>query len=106
MRLFSTMGATTVDDPKHGHFDVDTDGGVDLPHELAEELHSFAIGGRPMWETPIERNQRLVHEEMERRKDPATLLDAVNQLVSAAQAAKPEPESPKTPPTPAPAPPA
>jgi hypothetical protein len=39
-----------------------------------------------MWETDIERQHRLIAEEAARRADPRTLLDAVEQLVQAAQA--------------------
>ncbi|MFJ9771231.1 hypothetical protein ACIRVF_08300 [Kitasatospora sp. NPDC101157] len=81
MRLYSRTGATALDDPRHGRIEADPDhGGFDLPEELAEELRGF-----PAWETDVERQQRLVIEEIERRKDPATLLDAVQQLVRAAQ---------------------
>ncbi|MFE2407118.1 hypothetical protein ACFXDE_02105 [Kitasatospora sp. NPDC059408] len=83
MRLYSRTGATALDHPHHGRIEADPGhGGFDLPEELAEELRSF-----PAWETDVERQQRLVAEEIERRKDPATLLDAVQQLVQAAQAA-------------------
>lgn len=84
MRLYTRTGATTVDHPEYGHFDVDPDGWVDLPEELAEQLHRFHMAGKPMWETDLERQNRLVSEELERRKDPATLLSAVEQLVKAA----------------------
>jgi hypothetical protein len=81
MRLYSRTGATALDDSRHGRIEADPGhGGFDLPEELAEELRGF-----PAWETDVERQQRLVLEEMERRKDPATLLDAVQQLVQAAQ---------------------
>ncbi|MGW2371667.1 hypothetical protein [Kitasatospora sp. NPDC001683] len=81
MRLYSRTGATALDDPRHGRIEADpSHGGFDLPEELAEELRGF-----PAWETDVERQQRLVIEEIERRKDPATLLDAVQQLVQAAQ---------------------
>jgi hypothetical protein len=50
-----------------------------------------------MWETDVERQQRLIGEELERRKDPATLLSAVEQLVKAAQETQSAPEPAKAP---------
>jgi hypothetical protein len=87
MRLYTRTGATAVADPQHGQFKAGQDGGFDLPDALGQRLHGFHIDGQPLWETDIERQHRLIAEEMERRKDPATLLDAVQQLVQAAQAA-------------------
>ncbi|WP_155589809.1 hypothetical protein [Streptomyces cavernae] len=85
MRLYTRTGATAVDDPEYGNFQADDEGGFDLPDPLANRLHGFHINGRPAWETDLERQNRLIAEEIERRKDPATLLAAVQQLVAAAQ---------------------
>lgn len=85
MRLFSRTGATAIDAPE-GHFDAGEDGAFDLPEAVAQRELSFHVGGKPQWETDIGRQHRLVAEEMERRKDPATLLDAVQQIVQAAAA--------------------
>ncbi len=87
MQLFSRYGATAVDDATHGHIEANEDGSFDFPDELGRQLHSFAVNGKKLWETHIERQHRQIAEEVERRKDPATLLDAVNKLVEAAQAA-------------------
>jgi hypothetical protein len=89
MRLFTRIGATVVDDPQFGRFEGDKDGGFDLPDELGQRQHGFHTGGQPAWETDIERQNRLIAEELDRRKDPATLLSAVEQLVRAAQATQP-----------------
>ena len=89
MRLYTRTGANALDDPEFGHFDADADGGFDLPDELSDRLHKFALHGKPMWETDVERQNRLVAEEMERAKNPATLLAAVQQLVKAAQSVTP-----------------
>jgi hypothetical protein len=86
MRLYTRTGATALDDPEYGHFDAAKDGGFDFPDDLSDRLHSFHSRGKPMWETDIERESRLMAEEMERRRDPATLMDAVQKLVNAAQA--------------------
>jgi hypothetical protein len=87
MRLYTRTGATALDHPVFGHFDANSDGGFDFPNELSDQLHGFAVGGRPLWETDVERQNRLIGEELERRKDPATLLGVVEQLMRAAQAA-------------------
>ena len=85
MRLYTRTGATTLDDPDHGHFEADAQGGFTFPDDLSDRLHRFHVGGQPAWETDIERQRRLVEEELERRKDPATLLSVVEQLMQAAQ---------------------
>lgn len=87
MRLYSRTGATALDHPVHGHFEPGPDGGFDFPNALSDELHAFHPGGRPAWETEIERQHRLIGEEKARRQDPETLLSAVEQLMRAAQAA-------------------
>jgi hypothetical protein len=90
MRLYSRTGVTALEDPEFGHFDADPEtGGFDFPDEVSDRLHSFHMRGQPMWETDVERQQRLITEELDRRKDPATLLSAVEQLVQAARAVQP-----------------
>ncbi|MEU2426899.1 hypothetical protein ABZ619_38805 [Streptomyces sp. NPDC007851] len=86
MRLYTLTGATALDDAEYGKFEADENGGFDFPDDVSDRLVSFHVGGWPMWETDTERQRRLVLEEMDRRKDPATLLSAVEQLVRAAQA--------------------
>ena len=87
MRLYTRTGATALTDPETGiHYNVDADGGFNFPDDLSDKLHKFAVRGQPMWEDDIERQRRLMSEEMERRKDPATLLDAVQQILNAAKA--------------------
>jgi hypothetical protein len=94
MRLYSRTGAIAIDDSGE-HYTAGKDGAFDLPEELGQRLAGFATAGQPQWETDIGRQRRLISEELERRKDPATLLDAVNQLVKAAQATAPaEAEAP------------
>lgn len=93
MRLYTRTGATVLDDPDHGHFEADDQGGFDFPDDLSDRLHGFAVGGRPLWETEVERQRRLMAEEMERRRDPATLMEAVQQLVNAAKTVAPQPEA-------------
>ena len=91
MRLYPRADQTTIDDPEWGHFDAGPDGAFDLPEELAEQLRRFHVNKQPLWETDIERQNRLAAEELERRRDPMTLLAAVEQLVAAAATVQPEP---------------
>jgi hypothetical protein len=85
MRLYTRTGAAAVDGPD-GHFDAGEDGAFDFPDEISSRLHGVAIGGVRQWETDVERQHRQIAEEIERRKDPATLLDAVQKLVTLANA--------------------
>lgn len=86
MRLFSRTNATAIDDPEHGHFEAAENGAFDLPDVLAAKIRGFAVRGERLWEDDIERQHRQIAEEIERQKDPATLLAAVNKLVEAAKA--------------------
>lgn len=95
MRLYSRTGAVAVDDGEYGHFDASQDGGFDFPDDLSDRLHKFGSKAGPDWETDIERQQRLIVEEMERRKDPSTLLSAVEQIVAAARTVGTAPAQPE-----------
>lgn len=88
MLLYSRTGATALDDPEYGHFEREADGSFDLPDDLADRLLRFHHRGRPLWETEIDRGNRIASEDLERRRDPANLLDAVQQILSAAQLAR------------------
>lgn len=88
MRLYTRTGATALTDPATGIvYEPDEQGGFDFPDDLSDQLHKFAVRGKPMWESDVERQRRLGHEEMQRRRDPASLYDAVAQLMQAAQQA-------------------
>lgn len=79
MRLYTRLGASSVvheDDT----FDVDENGAVEVPEPLGQRLHATHIDGKQAWETETERHTRLVAAEIERRRDPATLLAAVESL--------------------------
>lgn len=102
MRLYSRTGALVVEAPE-GHFEPVDDGGFDLPGPLSDRLHGVAVAGQRQWETSIERQQRLITEEAARRADPATLLEAVNKLVAAAEATEPAEDTPAAKPPRAPA---
>lgn len=92
MRLYSRTGQTVLNDAEYGVFEAGPDGGFDLPEDLAEREHAFHVGGRPLWETDVERQYRLAAEELDRRRDPATLMNAVQQLVNAAAVVAPQPQ--------------
>lgn len=61
------------------------DGGFDFPDDVSAALGRFAVKGEPMWEDAIERQRRILGEEMDRRRDPASLYEAVAKLVQAAE---------------------
>jgi hypothetical protein len=88
MRLYTRTGAIALDDPEYGHFDADENGGFDFDDDLSDKLHRFAFRGKPAWETEVERQQRLATEELERRRDPATLQALVEQLTLQAAAGR------------------
>ena len=80
MRLYPLNAPQQViDHPDWGRFDAHPDhGGFDLPDELSDELHSFHHRGRRIWETEDERSERLHKADLDRRRDPASLYDAVD----------------------------
>ena len=93
MRLYSLNAAAAVDDGGQ-HYEPADDGGFDFPDALGARLHSTGLRGVRLWETDIERQRRLIEDEAARRRDPATLLEAVEQIIRAAQGgaeAKPAP---------------
>jgi hypothetical protein len=79
MRLYTLTGAARVDDPEFGSFTANPDGSFDFPNQLSDRLHSFAFGGKRAWESDAEREQRIVSEELDRMRDPATLLAAIKE---------------------------
>lgn len=81
MRLYSRMNAQAVDDPEFGHFDLSKEhGGFDFPDVLSDRVERQCVKGKRMWETEIERDERLHGEESARRRDPETLYNAVAQI--------------------------
>lgn len=79
MRLYTLTGAARVDDPEFGSFTANSDGSFDFPNPLSDRLHGFAFGGKRAWESDAEREQRIVSEELDRMRDPATLLAAIKE---------------------------
>lgn len=82
MKLYSRDGEqSTVSDPDFGTFTTDEAGVLEgLPDELFARLHSVHVGGRPLWESEEERDARLTAEDDARRRDPLTLLAAVERM--------------------------
>ena len=80
MKLYSRTGANSITHEEFGAFTVGKDGSVNVPDEFGAYLHRQHVAGKPAWETEAERHARLMAEEVERRKDPATLLAAVEAL--------------------------
>ena len=83
MRLYSRTNAGVV---HHGGqvYKPGESGGFDFPDDVSDVLHPFAVRGERMWETDVERQRRILGEEMDRRRDPASLYEAVAKLVQAA----------------------
>lgn len=83
-RLYSRMNAGAIDDPEYGHFEPDPGhGGFDLPDELSDRISGFHHRGKPAWETGEQRSDRLHGEDLDRRRDPAMLYDAVGEFSGA-----------------------
>ncbi|MFD0393338.1 hypothetical protein ACFQ3Z_16020 [Streptomyces nogalater] len=101
MRLYSRMGVTALDDPEYGNFQADETGAFDFPDGVSDRLHGFHYRGKPMWETDIERQNRLINEELERRKDPRRCCPPSSS--SSRRLPRPRP-SPSRPPRPSPRP--
>ena len=91
MRLYSRTGATSVHHGGQIYVPGDS-GGFDFPDHVSDVLHPFAVRGERLWESDIERQRRVLGEEMDRRRDPASLYDAVEKIMRAAESAgQPEP---------------
>ncbi len=78
MRLYNTEGATQVDDPEFGTFTPGANGAFDgLPDDMYAKLH-----GRPGWENEAERTARLAAEQLEKLRDPATMLAEMRKMTA------------------------
>ena len=78
MRLYNTEGAAQVDDPEYGTFRPDASGAFDgLPDGMYAKLH-----GRPGWENEAQRAARLAAEQMEKLRDPATMLAELQKMTA------------------------
>ena len=95
MILYSRSGASVVTH-EGVTYGPGPDGGFDFPDHVGDRLHPFAVRGVRMWETAVERQRRVMSEEMDRRRDPAELYDAVAKIVAAAESrAEPKSDAPK-----------
>ena len=95
MILFSRTGASVVQH-EGVTYRPGPDGGFAFPDHVSDRLHPFAVRGQRMWETGTERQRRVMSEEMDRRRDPAELYDAVAKIVAAAEGrAEPQDGAPK-----------
>lgn len=82
MRLYSLTGASAIDAPE-GHYEPDDTGGFDhLPGAVFERLHGMAVKGRKHWETEVERGDRVHSDELARKRDPASVHDALSELAA------------------------
>lgn len=91
MRLYPRNGATPSVTDGGTRYEPGPDGGFDFPEDVGLRLHAFHVAKQPLWETDVERQHRLIAEEIDRRKDPATLLGVVEQLLAQAEAGRQAP---------------
>ncbi len=77
MRLYSLVGADQHVDPDGIRYFPDEAGGFDFPDDISDLVGGFAVKGRKLWETETERADRLHGMELARRRDPASLLTAM-----------------------------
>lgn len=80
MRLYTTTGATRVDDPVHGSFLVGDNDAFDFPNELSDRLHGMHVNKKAVWETDDERVTRVNEEQLKSVRDPAALYSAVREM--------------------------
>ena len=79
--LYSRRSAVAHDDAQYGHFEARSKNhDFDFPDELSDRLKTFCHRGKPDWETEDERALRLHGEDLDRRRDPAALYDAVGDV--------------------------
>lgn len=79
MRLYTRTGATQVS-AGGNVFTADENGAFEFPQDVGAEVRAFHVGGKPAWEDEAERGARLAAEQMERLRDPATLLAEVQKM--------------------------
>ena len=95
MRLYTLTDAASVGNDDYGDFEVAQDGSVQVPEPFGQFLLAQHTNGEAQWEDDAQRNARLVAEELERRRDPASAYDLLAQIVAqqapAAQVLVPEP---------------
>jgi hypothetical protein len=81
MKLYSTVGATSVDH-EGVEYKADKDGAVEVPDELGLFLHNLHVAGVRAWENERERVNRIEEEDHARKSDPAYLASIVESLAA------------------------
>lgn len=79
MRLYSLVGADSHVTPDGARYTPDDAGGFDFTDEVSDPIERCAVKGKRMWETEAERVDRLHGMEMARRRDPASMLTAMEE---------------------------
>jgi hypothetical protein len=81
MRLYTRTGATQVS-AGGNVYTADTDGAFEFPQDVGAEVHAFHVDGKPAWEDDAERAARLAAEQMEKLRDPATMLAELQKMTA------------------------
>jgi hypothetical protein len=83
MRLYPTTGESPAIDAPEGHYEPGDDGGYDsLPDAVYDRLYGMAVRGRKLFENELERAARLHGDDLARRRDPASVHDALSELAA------------------------
>jgi hypothetical protein len=87
VKLYSTLGFSSITGEDGEPLAVElSDSSVTVSEDYGRLLHGRFVGGVRAWEDEPERHARLVAEADAHRRDPATLLAAVEALQAAALA--------------------
>lgn len=81
MRLYTRTGATQVS-AGGNVFTADENGVFEFPQDVGVEVHAFHVAGKPAWEDDAERAARLVAEQLEKVRDPATTLAELQKMTA------------------------
>jgi hypothetical protein len=79
MRLYSLVGADSHVTPDGTRYAPDDAGGFDFPDEVSDPIEGCAVKGKRLWESEPDRVERLHGMEMARRRDPASMLTAMEE---------------------------
>lgn len=81
MRLYTMTGATQVS-AGGTVYTGDENGVFEFPQDVGAEQHSFHVNGKAAWEDDAERAARLAAEQMEKLRDPATMLAELQKMTA------------------------
>ncbi len=84
MRLHSRTGCAALVHNGQRYVPGD-DGAFELPDHVAREVHSFHVSKVPLWETDVERQQRMIREETDRRRDPSAQYEILDRIMKASE---------------------